>query len=173
MRIGADALSLLLGLLYEKLCRLCIACQVLVNKGCKTMAAVATNYPNSYQEASDLLGKRESKNLAGKATKLYRKNENEVAVQYHGTDIVTFNNEGEIYVSNRDTSGNAFFTVTTKNKINACLYRLGCYMYQSKGGWYLRLRTSESRFWGSTLLTVSANSGNPTMSKHYIYEGER
>src|SRR5687767_4430618 len=83
----------------------------------------------SYSEAAAFLGRKASRPLPGRSTRMERRGDAAIAVRYHDTDIVTFWGDGSLTVN----SG-GFRTVTTKARINEYT---PIRVSQKRGLWYV------------------------------------
>lgn len=84
----------------------------------------------NYSLLNDKLGNRSSKRLGGRATYAIRKGKKSIAIRYHNTDVLTFNENGTIKV---DSGG--FMSPTTKERINSYLPPYAPRLYQSNSVW--------------------------------------
>jgi hypothetical protein len=88
--------------------------------------------PTTYNEASELLGESSSKTIANN-TRLHRMSERSIGLELHDTVVVEFENGlGSLTLF---TGG--WQTVTTKQRINACLGHRGR-VYAEKRIWFYR-----------------------------------
>lgn len=95
---------------------------------------------NSYKTAVKFLSAGKDKTdrpLPGRSTRLQMRDNGEIAVRYHETDVLTYCPDGTIVLN----SG-GWMTVTTKARINEYLPS-GWTLYQDKGVWYL-----QKGYWG-------------------------
>lgn len=97
----------------------------------------------TYAQADAYLGKKFSRPLHGRSTRMERRDSGRIAIRYHDTDIVTYTASGATILN----SG-GFKTVTTKSKINE--YIPGSFrVWQDKGIWTLnRLDDPGSPWYG-------------------------
>lgn len=91
---------------------------------------------NSYNEAIEKLGNRESRKLENN-TYLKRRSETKIAVQLHNTDVVTYCADGTVILN----SGN-WKTITTKDRINKYA---PCFLYQENSQWFFTSDTFRSK----------------------------
>lgn len=88
------------------------------------------NIPKTYSEAQMFLGTRTSKVIQGKkATKVVRISKDEIALVYHGTNVVTWKSNGDVTFN----SG-GYRTRTTKDRMNKGSH---FYIYQNRDRWFI------------------------------------
>lgn len=91
----------------------------------------------TYNQAVNQLGNRSEKKI-GNNTHLVRRNDGDVAIRLHGTDILTFRPDGSVVVKT-----NGWTSVTTKARINEHLPLRG--IFQKAGTWFWSLRGNEAK----------------------------
>jgi hypothetical protein len=85
----------------------------------------------TYESATELLGKKDMKKLAGNTT--LRKERGNMVVRFWGTDIISISPDN-IFTLN----AGGYETVTTKDRLNKFS---PARVYQDKGIWYIYERT--------------------------------
>lgn len=91
----------------------------------------------TYNEATNKIGNRDSKKI-GNNTYLVRRENGDLAVRLHNTDILTFRANGDVVVK---TDG--WTSVTTKARINEHLPMRG--IFQKANVWYWTARGNEAK----------------------------
>ena len=110
--------------------------------------------PNTYNEASDLLGNADSRNIANN-TRLHRLSDNIIGLELHDTTVV----EVESALNSLTFSTGGWRSVTTKQRINACLGVRGS-VYSEKRVWFYRSAVTGQTIEFEEGLMVDAD-GNP------------
>lgn len=88
------------------------------------------NIPKTYSEAVQFLDGQSSKFVKGKvATQVRRISRDEIALVYHGTNVVTWKSNGDVTFN----SG-GYRTRTTKNRMNNGSH---FYIYQNRNRWFI------------------------------------
>lgn len=75
----------------------------------------------NYQEAADYLGLKNERPApygSPRGTTVTRLSDDEIAVQYHGTNVVTYHSNGFVVLNSRDATGKAWRSATTKSRLN-------------------------------------------------------
>jgi len=109
----------------------------------------------NYQKSKDLLtGRCHKSRKIGHNTYLQRRNNNQIAVLFHSTDIITFTPADTAILS----SG-GWRTVTTKDRLNRFA---PCQIYQEAGIWYIgdwRNKNGNPEFFDG--IEINCNTGLP------------
>jgi hypothetical protein len=96
----------------------------------------AKNVPGSYKSAVDFLNGRDSRTVSGiRATKVTRIDEYRIALWYHNTPVVIWQDNGNTVLHTYD-----HYSVTTKQRMNQGMKDLGICVYQHKHEWYVMYR---------------------------------
>lgn len=94
----------------------------------------------TYAQAINQLGNRDQKKI-GNNTWLVKRNDGEVAIRLHATDILTFRPNGDVVVKT-----NGWTSVTTKARINEHLPRTAARgIFQKAGAWFWTPLSHESK----------------------------
>lgn len=83
---------------------------------------------HSYSDAADYLGKKQNRPLPGRATRLVRNSDTEIAVHYQKTDVVTYYANGTLSLNS-----DGWQTVTTKARFSEYSRAR---VFSDKGVWY-------------------------------------
>ena len=124
---------------------------------------MSKNYPRSYADANEVLGKQYSKSLPSVQTCIYRSTPGCISLQYHDTDVVRWCASRNNLVR-LDTGG--YMTKTTKSRINAAL-PAGWSVYQEKFDWYIAHGEETWRWDGQP---VYIDLSQKTVSDLYSFE---
>lgn len=91
-----------------------------------------SNVPGSYQDAVNFLNGKTTRNVPSvRSTKIVKLNDNQVAMYYHNTPVVTWSKDKV------ELNSGGYRSVTTKARINQGLIGYRAYVYQHKHLWYL------------------------------------
>lgn len=114
----------------------------------------------TYQRYQQMLGRREQKRLAGRATYLIRYEDGRIAVRHHQTDVVTAYPDGKVVVTTGGWNpqgananrgwGRAPTGTTTRDRINSYLYS-GWHIYQKDYEWFWFNHSADQGMWDSDL----------------------
>jgi hypothetical protein len=115
----------------------------------KFFGKTTNSYGRSYEELAKSLGERERINVS-QTTRIIRMTDDLIVVQYHETDVVIFDNAGDVCLN-----AGEYLTAMTKEKINAFL-PAGAWLITEKGHWFLRLEEQTIPFYNG--LTFDTNT---------------
>lgn len=101
----------------------------------------------SFRGLINFLDEKNERKL-GHNTWVIRRDEDVVAVKYHGTDIIRINREGNIRLN---TGG--WDTTTTKDRLNQFLRCKGMSIFQKKGKWYISSEDDTQEYVDGTEIT--------------------
>lgn len=92
--------------------------------------------PTSYQSAKIYLNGRDSKNVRSVRSTKVCKIDNGYALRYHGTNVVTWLDNGKTIISN-----GGYQTFTTKKRINEAIVCIG-FVFQKNYEWFFSRNTT-------------------------------
>jgi hypothetical protein len=92
----------------------------------------------TFAQANAYLGRKDSRPLPGRSTRLRRTLDGDIAVTYHWTDVVTYHPDGRITLR---TGG--WYSYTTKARINEYSRAR---LYSDRGAWFLMGPHWDSRY---------------------------
>lgn len=97
-------------------------------------------YPTikNYAQAAAYLGDKQDRPLHGKATRIKRISSGHIAIYYHRTAIVIYDESGIVWIKSE-----GYQTVTTKRKINEYSPAM---VWSKRGIWYVSVAGQKTRF---------------------------